>query len=963
MASRPAGTDRLEFRLLGPFEAAADGHVVYLGGPRVRGVLARLVVDAGRTVSLTALVDDLWDGRAPLDAARTVRTYVSRLRKALTQTPDVLLTRPPGYLLHVDCDAVDSLRFERLAQAGRRSLAGGRAQLAFEELTEALQLWRGAALAEFEDMPVLRGEAARLERLRLTVLEDRNDAALALGLESRVAADVEDLVRAHPLRERMWGQLMTALYRSGRQAEALAAFRDARAAMIAEHGVEPSPALVDVHLRILRQDPELTAVAASAGGSDGDQTSPSQTGPSAVAGQVPAQLPLDVRDFVGRDAELAALDSLLDRPGPPAISVVSGTAGVGKTSLAVHWAHRAADAFPDGQLYVNLRGFDAGGVVTDPSEALRGFLDALGVPPATIPSALAAQAALYRSLLAGKRVLILLDNAHDADQVRPLLPAAPGCLVIVTSRDPLTSLVAAEGADPLALGLLGTSRARDLLVRRLGSDRADSDPVALERITARCAGLPLALAIAAARMAVRPDFPLAVFADELAETGSLDVLHGGDAGTDLRSLFSWSCRTLSTDAARMFRLLGLHPGPDLDARAAASLAAVSVGRARRLVAELSRANLITEHVPGRYTFHDLLRAYASELADEEEAEAAKRQAVRRVLDYYLHSAHAAEAQLGPRMVVLTPEAASAGVAVNDPGSHREASSWFTAEHRVLVRAVSQAHDAGFDRHAWQLAHVCTAFLHRRNLWRDVARVHRVAQAAAERSGDVAGRAHALRGLGLADRGRGDLAGAQRSIGAALRLFERVGDPAGQALSYQSLAWIAGAAGRDREALEHSEQALRLCREAADEETGEGTGGEAVALNDLGWYHARLGEYGRALECCQLALGLLQLAEDEYGQAHTWDSLGYIHRHLGDHLNAVACYRRALRLFRQSGDYYSEATGLTYLGDAHHAVGDFAAADAAWRQALRTLDRLGHPDAANVRNRLRSGEVEAVAYSA
>lgn len=961
MASRAAGTDRLEFRLLGPFEAAADGQVVYLGGPQVRGVLARLVVDAGRTVSLTSLVEDLWDGRAPLDAGRTVRTYVSRLRKALTQTADVLLTRPPGYLLQTDADAVDSLRFERLADAGRRSLAGGRAQLAFDQLTEALQLWRGAALAEFEDMPVLRGEAARLERLRLTVIEDRNDAALALGLESRVAADVEELVRAHPLRERMWGQLMTVLYRSGRQAEALAAFRDARAAMIAEHGVEPSPALVDVHLRILRQDPELTAVSTSVVSSGDGETPTSTTHLSAT--HIPAQLPLDLRDFVGRDDELAALDSLLDRSGPPAISVVSGTAGVGKTSLAVRWAHRAADAFPDGQLYVNLRGFDVGGVATDPSEALRGFLDAFGVPPATIPSAPAAQAALYRSRLSGKRVLILLDNARDADQVRPLLPASPGCLVIVTSRDPLTSLVAAEGAAPLALGLLGTSRSRDLLVRRLGSDRADSDPVALERITARCAGLPLALAIAAARMAVRPDFPLAVFADELAETGSLDVLHGGDAGTDLRSLFSWSCRTLSTDAARMFRLLGLHPGPDLDARAAASLAGVSVGRARRLVGELGRANLITEHVPGRYTFHDLLRAYASELADEEEGEDARREAVRRVLDYYLHSAHAAEAQLGPRMVVLAPEAAAAGVAVNEPGSHREASSWFTAEHRVLVRVVSHAHDAGFDRHAWQLAHVCTAHLHRRNLWRDVARVHRVAQAAAERSGDVAGRAHALRGLGLADRGRGDLAGAQRSIGAALRLFERVGDPAGQALSYQSLAWIAGAAGRDREALEHSEQALRLCREAADEETGEGSGGEAGALNDVGWYHARLGEYDRALERCQLALGLLQLAEDEYGQAHTWDSLGYIHRHLGDHLNAVACYRRALRLFRQSGDYYSEATGLTYLGDAHHAVGDFDAADAAWRQALRTLDRLGHPDAANVRNRLRSGEVEAIAYSA
>jgi len=933
-----SGADRLEFRVLGPFEVAAQGVALDLGGPRVRGVLARLLVDAGRTVSLTALVDDLWGWRAPPDAGHTVRTYVSRLRKALSWTSDVLLTCPPGYILQADPAMVDSVRFEQLAAAGRRALEAGRPQPALERLTDALGLWRGAALAEFDDMPVLSGEGVRLESLRLTAIEDRNDAALALGLDSRVAAEIEELVRAHPVRERLWGQLMTVLYRSGRQAEALAAFRDARRVLLAEHGVEPSPALVDIQLRILRQDPGLAAVARG--------SAVAGTGTGAAIVRAPAQLPLDARDVVGREAELAILDELLARDGSPkAIPVLSGTAGVGKTTVAVHWAHRVAAEFPDGQLYVNLRGYDAGGIATDPAEAVRGFLDALGVPPHGVPVGLPAQAALYRSLLAGKRVLILLDNARDAEQVRPLLPGGPGCLAVVTSRDQLTPLIAAEGAVPLALGVLSPDRAEDLLTRRLGRSRVQSDPPALEQIITRCAGVPLALAIASARIAVRPDFPLSVFAGELADLGGLDALHGGDAGTDLRSLFSWSCRTLNPDAVGLFRLLGLHPGPDITEAAAASLGAIPVDRVRRLLADLCRASLLTEHAPGRYTFHDLLRAYAAELADTEEDRDTRNAAMRRVLDHYLHSAHAAESQIGPRMTALRPEPPAEGVVVLAPGTHREALAWFTAERRVLVSAVGHAYVAGFDWHAWRLAHACTSFLHRRNLWSDLAEIQQTALAAAARTGDVAGRAHALRGLGLADRGTGDFAGARGRLLAALELFGQVADRGGQALSHQSLAWIAGMAGEDRVALEQSEAALRLCRSVDD------PAGEAVALNDVGWYHARLGAYEEALACCETALALLRKLGDEYGQAHTWDSLGYIHRHLGRQEDAIACYRKALRLFRRAGDLYSEATGLTYLGDVYEAAGDMRAASETWRRALGALDELGHPDAAGVRSRL------------
>jgi len=348
-----------------------------------------------------------------------------------------------------------------------------------------------------------------------------------------------------------------------------------------------------------------------------------------------------VASFVGRSGHLRALDALLQDQGaaPTAvvISAIAGMAGVGKTALAVHWAHRVAGRFPDGQLYVNLRGFDPGGAGLDPGQALHGFLEAFGVPPARIPEDLAAQSGLFRSLLAGKRMLVLLDNARSAEQVRPLLPGSPGCLAIVTSRDKLAGLVATEGARPLALDLLTAADARDLLARRLGADRVAAEPAAIACIIAACARLPLALTIAAARAATSPTFPLAAIAAELREAASaLDPFDAGESATDVRTVFSWSYRALSAPAARMFRLLGLHPGPDVAVTAAASLAAVPPGQARALLAELTRAHLLAEHAPGRYAFHDLLRAYASELASAQECPADRASAVHRLLDHYLH---------------------------------------------------------------------------------------------------------------------------------------------------------------------------------------------------------------------------------------------------------------------------------------------------------------------------------------
>ncbi|MEU6220798.1 BTAD domain-containing putative transcriptional regulator [Streptomyces sp. NPDC047022] len=662
---------RFEFRLLGPLEAVGDGRAMPLGGPQVRGVLARLLVDLGRTVSVAALVDELWGERAPDDAHRTVRTYVSRLRRAMAGPPrggprEVLVTRAPGYQLAVEPEAVDAVRFERLAAQGRQALAESRPGPAHELLTAALALWRGSALAEFEGLPAVGCEAVRLEGLRLTVVEDRIEAALAAGQHGPLVGELEELVRAHPVRERLRGQLMMALYRSGRQAEALGAFQDARSVLVDAYGVEPSPTLVGIHQRILRQEPglDLGAVVATAAAAvpgpiaeprpPGPATAPLHPGPAAhpadpgpaayprvpapaaepAAGvmPVPAQLPLTVVGFTARKDELAQLDTAALDAVP--LTVISGTAGVGKTSLVVHWAHRVAPRFPDGQLYADLHGFDPSGTALDPADCLRGFLNALGLPPRSLPAGLLAQSALFRSMLAGKRVLVVLDNARDAEQVRPLLPGSSGCLVVVTSRDQLTPLVVAQGAASLRLDPLTAGQARDLLIRRLGHDRVACEPGAADEIAAHCAGLPLALAVAATRAAVRPGHSLSALSAQMSKAAArLDAFEGGDAGTDLRSVFSWSYRTLGAEAARLFRLLGLYPGPDLSAHAAASLVRCPVERARWTLAELCRANLLTEQAPGRYALHDLLRAYAAELALAEEDADTRRVAVHRVVDH------------------------------------------------------------------------------------------------------------------------------------------------------------------------------------------------------------------------------------------------------------------------------------------------------------------------------------------
>ncbi|HTV99585.1 MAG TPA: tetratricopeptide repeat protein [Streptosporangiaceae bacterium] len=668
---------------------------------------------------------------------------------------------------------------------------------------------------------------------------------------------------------------------------------------------------------------------------------------------MPGQLPAAVAHFTGRAAELAALTRLLDQPGAqPAgtvvISAIGGTAGVGKTALAVHWAHQVAGRFGDGQLYVNLRGFDPSGTPASPEAAIRGFLDALGVPPGQIPPGPQAQAGLFRSLLADKRMLVVLDNARDEQQVRPLLAASPASLVLVTSRSQLGGLAVAEGARLISLDVLTHGEAVQLLTARLGTARAAAEPAAVDQIAAMCAHLPLALAVAAARAAARPGFPLAALAAELADAaGRLDALDAGDPGSSVRAVFSWSTRQLTGEAARMFRLLGIHPGPDITVPAAASLAAIAEADARRLLRELARAQLVAEHVPGRFFFHDLLRAYAAEQAQHTGSDSDRRRAAGRVLDHYLHTAARAARLLAPAMepVILPPPRPGAGA--GQPADHAQAMAWYEAEHQVLLAVIALAADSGFDSHAWQLPWAITPFLQARGHWQEWAATQRIALAAATRLGDTAAQALSGRQLAKACTDLGDHDQARGHHASSLGLYQRLGNRLGEAKIQHGLGLAAERQGRYAEALGHAEQALHLCQAIGDQAN------EAEALNSAGWYHALLGDYQQARAFCRQALTLSAEAGNRWIEGPAWDSVGYAEHHLGNLAEAAACYQHALSLHRDSGDRFAEAGTLTHLGDTRHAAGELAHARTAWQQALAILDDLQHPDAGQVRARLAS----------
>jgi DNA-binding SARP family transcriptional activator len=628
----------LRIQLLGPVRVWRGDHELEIGGPRRRALLGMLA-NSRRAVSRGELIDGLWGHDPPASADNSVHVNIAALRRVLEprrarRAPSHLLTAiGSGYKLRLETGTLDTeLLDQHMADA--RRLAGQDPAAAARSLDAALRLWQGASLSGIPG-PWADIERARLDELRQTATADRLDIMLTLGGHHQTLAELAALIRQHPLQERFRGQLMLALYRCGRQADALAAFADTSRVLAEQLGIDPGPALQRLRQQILTADIALDSP---------------QPGGRAGRVLVPRELPADVDGFTGRAAELAELDRLLtaageaDRsgggtPGGAVICAVAGTAGVGKTALAVHWAHQVRDAFPGGQLYVDLRGYDPGEPVTA-SDALAGFLRSLGVADQDIPADADERAACYRSLLDRRRTLVVLDNAATVEQVRPLLPGTPSCLVLVTSRDSLAGLVARHGARRLDLDLLPLDDAVRLL-RELIGERAAADPARAIVLARQCARLPLALRVAAELTADRADMDLGQLAGELGdERRRLDLLDaGGDPRTAISAVFSWSYRRLPAAAARVFRLIGLYPGPDVDKLAVAALIGTGAERAADLLRQLARGHLIYPTEPGRYAMHDLLRAYAANVAgNEDDAESGPGGALTRLLDHYLAAA-------------------------------------------------------------------------------------------------------------------------------------------------------------------------------------------------------------------------------------------------------------------------------------------------------------------------------------
>ena len=976
----------LRVGVLGPVTVWRDEREVTAGQPRQLAVLGVLASRANRVVSRAELVDAVWGDQSPASVDNGIYTYVAGLRRVLEpdrprRNPDqsrrvpcqVLVSSGGGYLLRLRPGGLDAGQFEESLGRARGMRSSGDPRGAALVVDEALGLWRGQPFAGVPG-PFAEAERLRLTELRTTAAEERAELMLDQGQSAAAVPELTTLVAEHPLRERAWGLLMVALYRCGRQAEALRVFHHARERLAEDLGIDPGTELTKIHQRVLAMDPalevlaqvptaELVSLPRLAAGPAAPSSAPAAEAKSvapplapAELAMCPAQLPPEPAGFVGRAAELAWLYALL--PGTSlglgsvrqasSIALITGTAGVGKTTLAIRFARQAGPRFPDGQLYVNLRGFDPAGAPMAPGTALQWFFDALGVPAVNVPSALAAQSALLRTLLDGKRMLMLLDNAHDADQVRPLLPGSPGCMVLVTSRSQLTGLVV-EGARPVPLDVLDATEAAELVASRLGADRTAAESAAVAAIVGHSAGLPLALSVTCARAVARPALRLADLAAELVDArGRLDALRTGEATTDLRAVFSWSADKLSDQAGRMFRLLGLHHGPDISATAAASLAAVTLSGARTALAELTRASLLTEDTAGRFGCHDLLRAYAAELAAATLSAAERDLATQRVLDHYVRTAHAAAARLYPAHGQVPLPAPLDGVAAEEfsgAEAYDAALAWFGAEHRVLHNVIEQAAARHQDEHCWKLAWYWAPLLHRSGRMHEVLAVQRTAVLAAGRLGDRDALAHVHCELGHVSGRLGDYGAADEHLRQALDLFTELGDRASVGAVRYGLAVLLTQQNRYDEALDYAVEALRLRRLLEDHAA------IAYSENAVGWILAHLGQPDAALWYCRRALEMHSESGSRTGVADTLDSIAYAYGQLADYEQSIALYERALEKYRQLGDLHSEAVSRIHLGDIQLVSGQADTARDSWEQALALLVQVPGSDTSEASGRL------------
>ncbi|MEU4475897.1 BTAD domain-containing putative transcriptional regulator [Micromonospora sp. NPDC023888] len=907
----------VEFGLLGEIQAQLDGREMPLGALRQRAVLAALLTDANQLVSVESLVVRVW-GEEPPDGVRdTLYSYLSRLRQALTAAPGVdLARRSGGYLLAVDEQSVDLHRFHDLVDQARSTGDQDRALTLFER---ALALWRGEAFARL-DSPWFNGVRDGLDRQRLEAESDHADLMLLRGRHHELLADLPARAAARPLDERIAGQLMLSLYRRGRPAEALEHYERIRLRLADELGADPSPPLQRLHQRILAADPTLTVP---------------QPAPREALSVVPRQLPAPPGLFTARAEELAYLTAAVadgdQSDTTVVISAIGGSGGIGKTSLVLRWAHTHLDRFADGQLYADLRGFGPGFGPVSPSTVIRGFLEALGVAPNAIPVDPDTQAALYRSLLAGRQMLIVLDNARDANQVVPLLPGSPTCTVLVTSRRELAALTATHRARPIALDVLSPHESRELLIGHLGPERVAAEPAAVSTLVDQCAGLPLALGIVAARAATRPQLPLATLARELRDASArLDALDAGELNVNLRAVFSSSVAALSREAATVFALFGLVPTDDISLPAVASLIGVPATRARELLRQLEATYLVHQHVPGRFRMHDLVRLHAAEQATETVDAETRDAALRRLVDFYLHTAYAADRLLDPWRPPITIGCPAPGCTPEQAHGVAESMAWFDTEHPHLLSVQQVSVSRGWHRQVWQLARALATFHARRGRKRDQVTVWQAGAAAADAEGDPAVQAMAHRFLGQAIQWLGDIRATVARFQIAMAYAEQAGDLAEEARSHFALGVTWSFEGDHQQALTHNRLAVGMFRSLADPVE------EARCLNGVGWSLALLERYDEARAACEQAVELYRRHRHPDAAADALHSLGYIDQQTGRHAEALAYYQQARTVYADVGNTRGEVDCLTSLGELYTSMGKRTEAQQAWQEAVDLL---------------------------
>ncbi|MEU6351667.1 BTAD domain-containing putative transcriptional regulator [Streptomyces sp. NPDC047072] len=933
------------FAILGPLEVRAGGVRLRLGGPIQARVLTTLLLDPCRMVPVSRLVEAAWDDEPPATAAHQVRKAIADLRQRIPGGPSMIVTDGPGYRVDVARSQLDLSQFsDRLCEA-RDALEAGHLAEAAELLRTALVLWRGPVLPGGGGS-VIAAASVVLEERRLAAVEQLMELRLALGESRELIGDLRELVAEHPLGESFRGQLMLALYRSGRQAEALAEFAKARELLIEELGIDPGPQLTRLHEAILRDSPELAVPDAVSPESAVASAAPAASGepePEAVA--APCTLPHDLTDFAGRDRELTQLLEYAAPPRDGAVRIVAvdGMGGSGKTALVVRGAHRLADRYPDGQLFVDLRGFTPGEQPMRPGTVIGTLLRTLGVPGERIPDDLDGRVALWRTTLANRRVLLVLDNAADAAQIRPLLPSHPGSLGLLTSR---IRMVGLDGAEWMSIGTMSPSDSLALITGALGEERVLGEPEAAAELAALCGNLPLALRIATARLRNRPLWTLGHLVGRLGdETRRLDELKSGDRSVEATLRMSY--HGLDARHREAFRLLGLHPGAETDTHSAAALLDTSSAEAEEVLEHLLDMHLVEQHEIGRYTFHDLVRSFAQRLREEEGADAGQeRAAFGRLLDHFLTVTDQACAVLYPGRVpvgggahasggdgrgttaVVAPpggrvaEPSSIGQIAEPPSSGQvvEAESFFEREHGTLLSAVARAERLGFLGQTVHLSRNLVFHLNSRSCLEEYRQAATIAVAAAR----------------------------------------RLGDPVLLRVSLSNLGSAWWRLGRFREGIPVAEEALGVAKDHGDRN------GEAVCLSLLGLLHSCLGHFPEAQGYLEQAVERRHDMADGRQGAYAWCSLSTVYTWLGRYREAAVAAEHAVRLSRELGARAEEITALTDLTAALLGTEEYPAARAVVERALELGDELRMPEeyahalalAADVSQWLGAGEESA-----